>query len=55
MLLSDKALDWAFKASLFAGGVYAGKKLFGEDSHTSSSEVRYVEAPKKKKKKKKKK
>ena len=55
MLLPDKALDWAFKGSLFVGGVYVGKKLFGEDSHTSSSEVRYVEAPKRKKKKKKKK
>ena len=55
MLLSDKALDWVTKGAIFGSGVYLGKKLFGEDRCTSSSEVRYVEAPKKKKKKKKKK
>lgn len=55
MLLSDKALDWVTKGAIFGGGVLVGKTLFGEDRHSSSSEVRYVEAPKKKKKKKKKK
>lgn len=55
MLLNDKAVDYLTKGFIFASGVYAGKKLFGDDSHTSSSETRYIEVPRKKKKNKKKK
>ena len=53
MLLSDKALDYLTKGAIFGGGVLVGKTLFGNDSHTSSSETRYIEVPSKKKKKKK--
>lgn len=53
MLLNDKAIDYLTKGLIFGSGVYVGKKLFGDDSHTSSSETRYIEVPSKKKKKKK--
>ena len=55
MLLNDKMLDYATKGLIFGSGIYLGKKLFGDDSHTSSSETRYIEVPRKKKKNKKKK